>query len=175
MPGGVSAAYQVNATGVIATGSTFFGQIMVNTAGSGSTLTLNDASGLVTAQTITAITKANPAVVTISTVSGSNPFSVNNTIAFASVGGMVQVNTLVGVVTAIGGSSGAWTVTTNFDSTNFTTYTSGGTAASFSAANQIWSATTLTAGALIPFYWPCSYGLVISSIITSAVLSISFT
>jgi hypothetical protein len=76
--------------------------------------------------TITGITAAASAVVTISTVSGSNPFAVNQSASFAGVGGMTQINGLTGTVTAIGGSSGAWTVTVNINSSTFSAYTSGG-------------------------------------------------
>lgn len=79
-------------------------------------------------QTITAITKAASAVVTVNTGGGSNPFVVSQQIVFAGVGGMTQINGLSGTVTAIGGSSGAWTATVNINSSAFSAYTSGGTA-----------------------------------------------
>jgi hypothetical protein len=41
---------------------------------------------------------------------------------------MTQINGLVGTVSAIGGSTGAWTATVNINSSGFSTYTSGGTA-----------------------------------------------
>jgi hypothetical protein len=78
---------------------------------------------------ISGISQAASAVVTLSTVSPSNPFAVGNSIYFLSVAGMTQINGLIGTVTAIGGSSGAWTVTTNINSSAFTAYGSGGTAA----------------------------------------------
>lgn len=77
--------------------------------------------------TITGITQAASAVVTINTVSGSNPFSLGNNVGFSGVVGMTQINGLVGRITAIGGSSGAWTFTVNINSLGFTAYSSGGT------------------------------------------------
>jgi uncharacterized cupin superfamily protein len=79
-----------------------------------------------TSATITAITKAAAAVITISTVSTINPFSVGQPIIVDGAGGMVEINRVVGFVTAIGGVSGAWTVTVGINSTGFTTFTSGG-------------------------------------------------
>lgn len=78
------------------------------------------------AQAITAISKAASAVVTVNTVSTTNPFSVGQIVGFANVGGMTQINGLYGTISAIGGASGAWTCTVNIASTGFTTYTSGG-------------------------------------------------
>jgi hypothetical protein len=79
-----------------------------------------------TAASISGITKAASAVITISTVSSVNPFSVGQPICVRGVSGMTQINDLNGLVTAIGGSSGAWTVTVGIDSSGFSTYTSGG-------------------------------------------------
>lgn len=75
---------------------------------------------------ITAITNAASAVVTINTVSGSNPFAVGMDVSFFSVVGMTQINGLKGAVTAIGGSSGAWTITVAINSSGFGAYVSGG-------------------------------------------------
>jgi hypothetical protein len=77
--------------------------------------------------TITAITKAASAVFTSSSTAAVNPFSVGETVTFASVVGMVEINGLTGTLTAVGGATGAWTGTVNINSTGFTTYTSGGT------------------------------------------------
>jgi hypothetical protein len=70
--------------------------------------------------TVTAISKAFCAEVT-----GAHALSVGDRVTFASVGGMTEINTLVGTVLAV-------TTTTAFvvdiDSRAFTTYTSGGTA-----------------------------------------------
>lgn len=76
---------------------------------------------------ISSITKASSAIVTVSTVSVSNPFGIGETLIFAGVGGMTQINGLTGAVTSTGGTSGAWTATVNINSTSFSTYTSGGT------------------------------------------------
>lgn len=69
--------------------------------------------------TITGITKASQAVVTV----GSHTFNVNETVHFTGVGGMAQINGLRGTITATGGT----TITVAIDSTTFGTYTSGGT------------------------------------------------
>lgn len=76
--------------------------------------------------TITAITKAASAVVTISTVSVANPFNVNCPVSFEGVGGMTQINSVFGSVTSIGGISGAWTITVSINSSGFSSFTSGG-------------------------------------------------
>jgi hypothetical protein len=81
-----------------------------------------------TAYAITAITQAASAVVTLSTVSLVNPFAVGQLATFASAV-MTQINGLVGQVIAVGGVSGAWTVTVSINSTAFTAYSgSAGTA-----------------------------------------------
>lgn len=78
------------------------------------------------ASNITGITKAASAVITVSTVLAINPFSVGQPVCIRGVSGMTEINDLEGFVSAIGGSSGAWTVTVNINSSSFTTYTSGG-------------------------------------------------
>jgi hypothetical protein len=80
--------------------------------------------------TVTAITQAASAVVTVSTVSGTNPFAIGETVGLTGVGGMTQINNVNAKVTNIGGASGAWTVTINVNSTGFGAYTSGGTLSS---------------------------------------------
>jgi uncharacterized phage protein (TIGR02218 family) len=70
---------------------------------------------------ITAITKAASAVVTV----GTHTFVAGDVVEFAAVVGMTQINGLTGTVTAIG----ATTITVNINSSAFTTYSSGGTAA----------------------------------------------
>lgn len=70
--------------------------------------------------TITAITKAKEAK-----VSGTHSLAVGDRVTFASVGGMTEINGLVGTVTKI------YTTTAfcvNIDSDDFSAYTSGGTA-----------------------------------------------
>jgi hypothetical protein len=82
--------------------------------------------------TVSGITKASSAVVTVSTVQGTNPFSTvsgsNSIIVSAITTGMTQINNIQGTVTATGGSSGAWTATTNINSSAFTAWSAGGVA-----------------------------------------------
>lgn len=75
----------------------------------------------VNSRSITAITQAASAVVTV----GTHTFVVGDMLAFSGVSGMTQINGLTGTVTAIG----ATTVTVNINSSAFSAYTSGGTAA----------------------------------------------
>lgn len=75
----------------------------------------------VNSKSITAITKAASAVVTV----GAHTFVVGDVVAFSGVVGMTQINGLTGTVTAIG----AATITVNINSSVFTAYASGGTAA----------------------------------------------
>lgn len=70
-------------------------------------------------KTITAITKASQAVIT---VGASHGYAVNNTVYVSGVAGMTEMNGRRGLITAIGAS----TITVNINSTAFTTYTSGG-------------------------------------------------
>jgi hypothetical protein len=82
--------------------------------------------------TITNITNAGQAVVTVNKVQATNPFNTvfagtnGNLWYFSSVSGMTQINGLFGAVQSTGGSSGAWTATFNIDSSGFSAYTSGG-------------------------------------------------
>ena len=144
-------ALGITAAQVIKAAAGFLGPIFPSVVGSAGSLTLNDANVLVTAQTITGITAANPAVITISTVSTTNPFALGNPVLVTSAGGMTQINGVLGTVTAIGGSSGAWTVTTNINASAFSAWTTGGTCASFGAGNQILTLayTAMTAGTII--------------------------
>ena len=75
----------------------------------------------VNSQAITAITKAASAVVTV----GAHTFVAGDVVAFSGVSGMTEINGLTGTVTAIGATS----ITVNINSSAFTAYTSGGTAA----------------------------------------------
>ena len=68
---------------------------------------------------ITAITQAASAVVTV----GAHTFAVNESVHFAGVVGMTQINGLRGTITAIGATD----ITVAINSTAFTTYTSAGT------------------------------------------------
>lgn len=77
--------------------------------------------------TVTGITNAASAVVTINTVSVSNPFTNGTTAGLTGVTGMTQINNVNATITATGGSSGAWTITLNVNSSGFGVYGSGGT------------------------------------------------
>ncbi len=74
----------------------------------------------VNSKSISAITKAASAVVTV----GTHTFVVGDVVEFASVSDMPQINGLTGSITAIA----ATTITVNINSTGFSAYTSGGTA-----------------------------------------------
>jgi hypothetical protein len=76
---------------------------------------------------ITGITQAASAVITVNTVSATNPFILNEIVQISGVNGMTQINGLFGIVTALGGASGAWTITVNINSSAFSAYTSSGT------------------------------------------------
>lgn len=169
-PGGSTSLLNITAAAVVKAGPGTIYRALVNTAmTTGGAFTLNDSNALVTAQTITGITAATNAVVTISTGGSTNPFAVGNTVAFTSVGGMTQINTVVGQVTAIGGVTTAWTITTNINSSAFTAWSSGGTIASYGAANEIYtlaeaSSTLNFAGAIIEINWPCKNGILVSAV-----------
>lgn len=95
---------------------------------------------VVTVGSITGITQAVNAVVTVNTVSSANPFSVGQQVYFAAVGGMAQINGQGVAASAVGGVSGAWTITVPINSSAFSAYTSGG---------QL-TATAATTSALLP-------------------------
>jgi len=77
--------------------------------------------------TISGISVAASAVITLNTISAINPFLVNcNVVVEGITTGMTQINGVQGLVTAIGGASGAWTVTTNINSLGFTAWSAGG-------------------------------------------------
>ena len=81
------------------------------------------------AYSISGITQAANAVVTLNSVAVSNPVVVGAQLNFSGAAGMTQINGLRGTVSAIGGSTGAWTATTNINSSGFSAYTSGGVVA----------------------------------------------
>lgn len=180
-PSGNSSALNLTAATLIKASPGTICRMLVNAPGStGGAFVINDANALVAAQTITAITAAASAVVTISTGGSANPFAVGNSIAFTSVGGMTQINSVQGVVTAIGGVTTAWTITTNINSSAFTAYTSAGTAASSGAANLIWeiayNATANVEGLSLALEFPCQNGILLSAVPTggSPIVSASF-
>jgi hypothetical protein len=78
-----------------------------------------------TAQDITGITKANPAVVTYS---GADTYANGDRIAINSVAGMVEVNNREFTVANVNAAANTFELS-GIDSTSYTTYTSGGTAA----------------------------------------------
>jgi hypothetical protein len=81
---------------------------------------------VVTVGTITGITQASSAVVTISNISAACPFSIGQQAYFSGVLGMTQINTVSGAVSATAGVSGNWTITVGVNSSAFSAYTSGG-------------------------------------------------
>ena len=94
---------------------------MASTAVSKYRTAVKVSTGTSAGKTITAITKANPCVVT----STAHGLTVGTVVVFSSIAGMTELNGMAGVVTAQA------TDTLTFggiDSTDFTTYTSGGTA-----------------------------------------------
>ena len=84
---------------------------------------------LVTSDSISGITQATSAVVTTTSSQVEAIFDVGTQLLFSGVTGMTQINGLTGTVTAVGGAAGAWTYTVNINSTSFSAYSSGGTAA----------------------------------------------
>jgi hypothetical protein len=98
----------------------------------GTTLTIGTVIG---AKTITAISKANPAVIT----STAHGLSDGDVVKIAAVVGMIEINGKVGVVVGLTANTFALY---GVDSTNYTTYTSGGTAtgAAYKVSNwKSWS------------------------------------
>ena len=75
---------------------------------------------------VSGISQASSAVITLSTVSTINPLSIGCPVQLYNVVGMTQINGVIGSVTAIGGSSGAWTATVTINSSGFSAYTAGG-------------------------------------------------
>jgi PKD repeat protein len=84
-------------------------------------------------RTVTGVTKAAQAVVSLATgtVNGLPPAGA--TVSFASVGGMTELNGNTYTVVSSTGN----TMTINVDSTGFTTYTSGGTATYVNSATLV--------------------------------------
>lgn len=81
---------------------------------------------LVTLGHISAITQAATAVITLDDTTSVNPFTAGDQVYITSVGGMTQINGQGIVVSSVGGSSGAWTLTVPINSSGFGAYTSGG-------------------------------------------------
>lgn len=102
-------------------------------------ISVDTTTGLVTlpvviTKSITGITQAASAVVTVGAAHG---FATNDLVYISGVVGMTQINGQVGTVTATGAS----TITVNIDSTNYTTYSSGGTAVKYLTTTDVldWS------------------------------------
>ena len=83
--------------------------------------TAGTAYDLYPAQTITGISQAASAVITLS---GPHTFAIGNKVYIESVQGMVEINDTVVSITGIG----ATTITVGLNTTSFTAYTGGGTA-----------------------------------------------
>lgn len=82
-----------------------------------------------TSAVISGISVAASAVITLSTVTPGaiHPFLQGSSIIVEGITvGMTQMNGVIGVALAIGGSQGAWTVTTNINSSAFTAWSAGG-------------------------------------------------
>lgn len=84
----------------------------------GATLKIGTTS---TGKTITAISKANPAVITAT----AHGFADGDVVKVTGVTGMTEINSKVGVVTVVDANNFKLN---GIDSTNYTTYTSGGSA-----------------------------------------------
>lgn len=114
--------------------------VLLKNAGAFAGYTLDTTSGIVSlnvinSKSITAITQANPMVVTVGAAHG---FTSGDLVWTTGVVGMLQVNNTVGQVTATGAS----TITIGaVNSTSFSAYVSGGTAAKYLTATDtlIWS------------------------------------
>ncbi len=78
-------------------------------------------TGTTAGKTITAITKANPCVVT----SATHGLAVGTVVVFSGIVGMTELNDVAAIITAQ--DTNTFTLG-GIDSTNYTTYTSGGTA-----------------------------------------------
>lgn len=104
--------------------------VLLKNGGAFGGYTLDTTSGVVTlnvinSKSITAITQANPAVLT---VGASHGFVANDLISVSGVLGMTQINGQVAAVTA----TGSTTITLgSVNSTAYSAYTSGGTAAKY--------------------------------------------
>jgi len=97
--------------------------------------------------TITAITQASSAVVTI----GAHTMLVNESVYFAAVAGMTQINGQRGLITAIA----ATTITVAINSTGYGVYTSAGTANTHPQAGE-----TVTGGC--EFDIPCRFDSILN-------------
>lgn len=168
-PGGRFPVYNITAATLIkATPGCLYRVVVTAPGTTGGALVLSDSNNLAGSNTITAITAAANAVVTISTGGSTNPFAVGNSISFVGASGMTQINGLIGTVTAIGGVTTAWTVTTSINSSAFTAWTSGGTCGN-TVANQIQSVAfgSLSIGQVINLDWQTLNGIAVTAVPTA--------
>jgi hypothetical protein len=88
---------------------------------------------------ISAISSGSVTTVTFSSGTGNNvnPFQYGEVVAFSGVNGMTQINGLSGTVQSVGGTTGAWTITVNVNSSSFSAYTSGGQAVASDAYTSL--------------------------------------
>lgn len=82
-------------------------------------LRLSESNMSIAPETVTGITQANPAVVT---VSSNTSFAAGSIIELSSVAGMTEINGITGVVASVSGAE----ITTDIDASGFSAWTSGG-------------------------------------------------
>lgn len=110
------------------------GSVTIKRGGSAYTgATLDTTTGVVTlpvdiSKNVTAITKANPCAMTIP----AHTFSNGQKVYLATIGGMTQLNGQVVTVTVVDAN----TITIGVNSTGYSTYTSGGTAARYAQPSE---------------------------------------
>jgi Cellulase (glycosyl hydrolase family 5) len=78
--------------------------------------------------TVTNITQGANAVITVSTVSGTHPFLGQTQVyldSLTNTASMFTANPMTFPISSLGGSSGAWTITTTINTTNQQAYASG--------------------------------------------------
>lgn len=75
---------------------------------------------------VTNITTSINAVITVNTISTVNPFTNFTMINVNGVTSMLQNDNVYGNILSLGGASGAWTLTTDINTTSLPAYTSGG-------------------------------------------------
>lgn len=124
---GTDNLYDLTTAEILGTGDgatqTFSGTLAFKAANSKETCFFVVVAGAkATATSVSAITQATSASVS----STSHGLSVGDTVVFAGMSGMTQINNRIGVVLTVPDAN---TVTVNIDSTNFTAFSSGGTVA----------------------------------------------
>lgn len=138
----------VTATATVGTGSTTYQYVVTALEAITLTESVSSPTG-VSASTITAITKANPGVIT---TAAAHAFSVGDYVKLTGVNGMTQLNNVIYRINTVpsstqftlslwianynpfgGGGGGFWYP---IDTTSYSTYTSGGTATRTSASGD---------------------------------------